>query len=138
MSTRGDEHVIGTNESDLLQIYTGKVKFLGNLHVQNINFSPFSKTIIGEKEFYPNIAQHYWLKSQNQVRIFLKLVFLKFTRTTLFTPTVVRFIELLKVKDEVVLKYVIDYVSNDDFTLFAIIKCRLNKNSNNQNIVTIS
>lgn len=67
LPARGDEHVIGTNESDFLQTYTGKVKILGNLHLQNINFAFSSKPTVDDKEFIHDISQHYWLKSQNQV-----------------------------------------------------------------------
>lgn len=67
LPTRGDEHVIGTNESDFLQIYTRKIKILGNLHLQNISFASSSKSTVDGREFNPDISQLYWMKSQNQV-----------------------------------------------------------------------
>lgn len=63
------DHVIGTNESDLLQIYNKKVTIKGNLHINNLLLQPDVKMRIKDEIFSYNIPDEYWTKSTNQVII---------------------------------------------------------------------
>lgn len=63
------DHVIGTNESDLLQIYNKKVVIKGNLFVNNFTLYPEGKMRLGDEFFSNDIPSKYWTKNTNQVYI---------------------------------------------------------------------
>ncbi|KAK9890079.1 hypothetical protein WA026_008891 [Henosepilachna vigintioctopunctata] len=64
-----NQHIVGTNESDLLQIYTGKIRIKGNLRVKNLVALSSSSVLIGEEEdeLKPYFRDTYWMKSYNQI-----------------------------------------------------------------------
>lgn len=62
-----NEHIIGTNESDLLQIYNGNVKIQGNLILKNLNFTEDADISMGDQKF-PDFNE-FWTKSTDQVNL---------------------------------------------------------------------
>ncbi|KAF5284772.1 hypothetical protein FQA39_LY04497 [Lamprigera yunnana] len=65
LDKNGVEHVIGTDISDLLQIY-GHIKLVGKLHLQNISIFNEAKVFINDQEFDEDLSKQYWSKSKNQ------------------------------------------------------------------------
>ncbi|RZC34014.1 uncharacterized protein BDFB_000847 [Asbolus verrucosus] len=59
-------HIIGTNESDLLQRYNGKVTIKGNLILKNLNLGKSAKIVVSDEDFNPKIDQ-FWTKTTQQV-----------------------------------------------------------------------
>ncbi|KAL3289954.1 hypothetical protein HHI36_023337 [Cryptolaemus montrouzieri] len=64
-----NQHIVGTEESDLLQIYTDEVKIVGNLRVKNLRISNTSSVFLssGKEEFSPFFVEKYWMKNINQI-----------------------------------------------------------------------
>lgn len=60
-----DTHIVGTNVSDFLQIYTGNVKIKGNLFLKHFNLGKSAKINISESEFNPDFDR-FWRKSTQQ------------------------------------------------------------------------
>lgn len=61
-------HVVGTQESDLLQIYTEPVTIQGTLFLKNIQLLKQTSIIIGGEVWVNDqVQQKYWLKNTNQV-----------------------------------------------------------------------
>lgn len=59
--------LVGSNVSDLLQIYSNKVKIMGNLKVKNIQLLEGTKLIVSGQESILNFPQKYWLKNTYQI-----------------------------------------------------------------------
>ncbi|XP_070500855.1 uncharacterized protein fs(1)M3 [Chironomus tepperi] len=60
-------HVIGTESSDLAQIYNGKVVIQGTLTLNNMNiFSPKTRIFVNDMAVPQNITDNYWTKSTKQ------------------------------------------------------------------------
>lgn len=60
-------HVIGTQTSDLSQIYNGKVFIQGSLVVKDVNFNSVkSKIFVGDLEVPQNISDNFWMKNLKQ------------------------------------------------------------------------
>lgn len=60
-------HVIGTQSTDLSQIYNGQVIIQGSVKLRDAKmFSPKSRVIVGGKEIQQNISANYWMKSTAQ------------------------------------------------------------------------
>ncbi|CAH1722500.1 unnamed protein product [Chironomus riparius] len=60
-------HVIGTDSSDLAQIYNGKVLIQGSLTLSNMDiFSPKTRIIVNDMVVPLNITDNYWTKSTKQ------------------------------------------------------------------------
>lgn len=60
-------HVIGTQSSDLSQIYNGQVIIQGSLKLRDAKmFSPKTRVIVSENEIQQNISANYWMKSVKQ------------------------------------------------------------------------
>lgn len=60
-------HVIGTESSDLAQIYNGRVLIQGTLTLSNMNiFSPKTKIFVNDLAIPQNITDNYWTKSTKQ------------------------------------------------------------------------
>ncbi|KAG5681770.1 hypothetical protein PVAND_011178 [Polypedilum vanderplanki] len=60
-------HVIGTQTSDLTQIYNNKVIIKGSLIFKDINsYSPKTKIFVNNQEIPQNISQTYWMKNIQQ------------------------------------------------------------------------
>lgn len=60
-------HVIGTQTSDLSQIYNGRIEIQGSLRVKDVSmFSPRTQVVVSEKKVPQNITTSYWMKSLTQ------------------------------------------------------------------------
>lgn len=62
---RTSTHIIGTNSSDLMQRYNGKIKITGNVYITNLNLSPDAKLLLLGKEFDTNLKK-YWTRTTEQ------------------------------------------------------------------------
>lgn len=61
------QQVIGTQTSDLSQIYNGQVVIEGSLTINDIQaFSPKTRIVVNEKEIPHNISNSFWMKSLKQ------------------------------------------------------------------------
>ncbi|XP_030756290.1 uncharacterized protein LOC115882382 [Sitophilus oryzae] len=63
--TDGDR-LLGTNESDLRQIYTGKVVINGNMYIESLNITPNTTIFINGNEYILGDLDKYWTKNTNQ------------------------------------------------------------------------
>nr|XP_023020988.1 uncharacterized protein LOC111509460 [Leptinotarsa decemlineata] len=63
---KAGDHIIGTDESDLFQHYSGKVTIKGNLHLKSLYLQPKTKLIVSGKQMSSDLANTYWTKSTNQ------------------------------------------------------------------------
>lgn len=60
-------HVIGTDTSDLTQIYNKKVVIRGSLTLKNVDtFSPKTKIIVNNMQVPQNISSNFWMKNLMQ------------------------------------------------------------------------
>ncbi|XP_018332377.1 uncharacterized protein LOC108741903 [Agrilus planipennis] len=67
MKFKSREHIIGTRESDLLQIYDSKVIIKGNLYVQSLFIGNSTQILVRDDNFTENVInKYYWSKSLNQ------------------------------------------------------------------------
>lgn len=63
-------HVVGTQESDLLQIYTEPVTIHGTIFLKNLQLLKQTSIIIGGEVWVNDqVQQKYWLKNTNQVSV---------------------------------------------------------------------
>lgn len=65
--------IIGTNESDLLQIYKS-VKLKGNLFLKDLSLKQNASLVISGEEMSYNFTDMYWTKTTNQVSSFFNFV----------------------------------------------------------------
>lgn len=62
------KHIVGTRVEDLSQVYNGKVIIKGSLKLSNVILeNPKTSMFINEERFGLNIAEHFWMKSVDQV-----------------------------------------------------------------------
>lgn len=60
-------HIVGTHERDLLQIYNNKVRINGDLRLANVQMTQAARLFINGNEFNQASFDDYWLKTTNQV-----------------------------------------------------------------------
>jgi hypothetical protein len=58
-------HIVGTNESDFLQRYNGKIKIRGNLFLKNFDLGKSAKIEVSGTEFDTRLDR-FWTKSTHQ------------------------------------------------------------------------
>ncbi|XP_060516237.1 uncharacterized protein LOC132695789 [Cylas formicarius] len=63
---RDGDRLIGTNESDFLQVYKGKIKVKGNLHVTDLDVVNNATFLVDNKTFSPEDLNQFWTKSTHQ------------------------------------------------------------------------
>lgn len=64
------KHIVGTRVEDLSQVYNGKVIIKGSLKLANVMLeSPKTHMFIDDERFGLNLADHYWMKSVDQVTL---------------------------------------------------------------------
>ncbi len=64
-------HIVGTRVEDLSQIYNGKVIIKGSLKLTNVRMEdPKASMFINEQRFGLNIADHFWMKTIDQVNVY--------------------------------------------------------------------
>lgn len=64
------KHIVGTRVEDLSQVYNGKVTIKGSLKLSNVILeSPKTNMFINDQRFGLNFADHYWMKSVDQVKL---------------------------------------------------------------------
>ncbi|KAF5303213.1 hypothetical protein FQR65_LT08293 [Abscondita terminalis] len=61
-----DEHIIGTDISDLVQKYNKRVKITGNLFIKNISVLKGAQVIVNGVGFNDNLENTYWSKTKFQ------------------------------------------------------------------------
>lgn len=68
-------HVVGTRVEDLSQVYNGKVVIKGSLKFSNVILdSPKTKLFVDETQFQLNVAEHFWMKTVDQVRNWVRFI----------------------------------------------------------------
>ncbi|XP_045481889.1 uncharacterized protein LOC123686020 [Harmonia axyridis] len=67
--TDKEQHIVGTKESDFLQVYRNKIKIKGNLRLKNLRTLESLMITVGKNSepFNLNVINKYWMKSVNQV-----------------------------------------------------------------------
>ncbi|XP_066158230.1 reticulocyte-binding protein homolog 2a [Euwallacea fornicatus] len=59
-------HVFGTNQSDLIQRYSGKIIIRGNLYINDLIINPNSTMDVNGKDYTTDAINGYWTKNGDQ------------------------------------------------------------------------